>query len=112
MNVSEQVLEPRILRGYEILMNGDEPKQLDDSTFQVSSQSGNGVYLVSIIDEEWRCECPDHMYWGVECKHIHSVKFWLALKNQIVAEVEETIPEIACPLCGSEELKKNGTRKT
>lgn len=52
------------------------------------------------------------MYRGVECKHIHAVKFWLALKDQIISEVEETIPEIACPLCGSEDVKKNGTRKT
>lgn len=108
----EQTLEPRILRGYEILMKGDEPKQLDDLTFQVPSQLGNGVYLVSLVDGEWRCECPDHMYRLVEFKHIHAVKFWLALRDQIVSEVEETIPEIVCPLCGSEEIKKNGTRKT
>ena len=38
-----QSLEPRILRGYEILVNGDEPKQLDEFTFQVTSQSGNGA---------------------------------------------------------------------
>ena len=107
-----QRLEPRIIWGYEILVKGDEPKQLDDSTFQVPSQSGNGVYLVSLIDGEWRCECPDHIYRLVECKHIHAVKFWLALKDQIVSEVEETIPEIACPLCGSEEVKKNGSRTT
>lgn len=64
------------------------------------------------MDDEWRFEYPDHMYRGVECKHIHAVKFWLALKEQIASKIEEIIPEIACPLCGSEEVKKNGLRKT
>ena len=100
-----QNFEPRVLRGYEILMNSDEPEQLDASTFQVPFQLGNGVYLVSLIDSEWRCECPDHMYRLVEGKHIHAVKFWLALRNQIVSEVEEAIPEVSCPVCGSEEIK-------
>jgi len=107
-----QELESRILRGYSILVKGDEPKQLDASTFQVPSQSGKGVYLVSIVDGEWRCECPDHVYRDVECKHIHAVKFWLALRDQIVSEVEEKVSEVACPLCGSEKTRKNGSRKT
>ena len=38
-----QSLEPHILRGYEILLIDDEPTQLDEFTFQVSSQSGNGA---------------------------------------------------------------------
>lgn len=108
----EQQLDPRIMRGYSILAKGDEPKQLGDSTFQVPSQSGNGVYLVSFVNDEWRCECPDHMYRDVVCKHIHAVKFWLALRDQIVSDLEEVISEIVCPLCDSDETKKNGTRKT
>lgn len=48
----ERTLDPRIMRGYSILVKGDEPKQLDDSTFQVHSQSGNGVYLLALVDGE------------------------------------------------------------
>ncbi len=86
--------------------------KIDDYTYSVLSQSGNGSYLVSVVDGEWRCECPDHTYRFVECKHIHAVKFWIALREQIFSEIEEEIPEISCPLCGSSEVKKNGSRKT
>lgn len=110
--IEQDQLNPREMRGLQIIAKGDNLKQVNESTFQVPSQSSNTIYLVSFVEREWRCECPDHMYRGVECKHIHSVKFWLALRNQIVSEVEEKVSGIICPLCESREIKRNGKRKT
>ena len=38
-----QALEARMERGFEIISKDVEPKQSGNSTFQVPSQSGNGV---------------------------------------------------------------------
>jgi len=106
----------RIIRGYAILAKGCEPKQLDEATFRVPSQSGNGSYLVAFIDGEWRCECPDHQYRRVVCKHIYAVKFWVALREKIASEgvfrLEEVTEKPRCPYCGSPKAVKNGRRKT
>lgn len=43
--------------------------------WEVPSQSHDGKYLVNLTREY--CSCPDHVETGVECKHIHAVKFTL-----------------------------------
>ena len=75
--------QPRIMRAYAILAKGDQPKPLGDDNYLVKSQSGNGNYLVSKIDGQWSCECPDFKFRKIECKHINSVRFWLALRKKV-----------------------------
>jgi transposase-like protein len=109
--------KPRIMRGYAILAKGDQPRPLGNNTYLVPSQSGNGDYHVIHHNSEWRCECPDHYYRKVECKHIHAVKFWLALKDKINQENEftlyrEIVEKPNCQYCGSPDVIKNGSRKT
>jgi uncharacterized Zn finger protein len=31
----------------------------------------------------WRCECPDHRYRNVVCKHTHAVVFFLTLGDRV-----------------------------
>jgi hypothetical protein len=49
----------RILRGQSMIEKGFEPTQIDDNTFQVTSQSGNGLYTVLHKYNAWTCDCPD-----------------------------------------------------
>ncbi len=115
----------RILRGQSMIEKGFEPKQIDDITFQAPSQSGNGVYTVLHKYNAWSCDCPDFTYRHIECKHIHAIRFWQMLKEQLVAEqwkeaekIEAEIEAVtnyehlSCLYCGSEDIIKNGTRKT
>ena len=111
------VFEPRIVRGYSILAKGDEPQRLDEQTFVIPSQSGNGKYLVRSEASKWRCTCPDHTYRNVECKHIHAVKFWLALKRKMdeegVFDFHNRVREKpSCVYCGSPDVVKNGNRRS
>lgn len=104
---------PRVVRAYAILAKGDEPKPLGEQTFQVPSQSGNGKYLVIRQGDAWGCECPDHKFRGVECKHIHAVKFWLSLKDKL--KESETFkfdsPKITqCKFCGSPSIIRYGRK--
>lgn len=63
---------------------------------------------------EWKCECPDHVYRAVECKHIYAVKFSLTLRERVALEnigfEELCIPE-TCKFCGSTNIIKRGYRK-
>lgn len=118
----------RMLRGQNIINNGVTPTVLSRNTFEIPSQSGNGIYKVTRNSENqsgWSCECPDHTFRGVECKHIHAIKFWIALKEKLtILQQEETqtlqteiqanidYNEFVCVFCGSENITKHGTRKT
>lgn len=115
----------RILRGQSMIEKGFEPTQINDNTFQVPSQSGNGLYTVLHKYNAWTCTCADFTYRHIECKHVHAIRFWQQLKEQLVAEqwaeAEKIEAEIEastnyehldCVYCGSEHIIKNGTRKT
>jgi transposase-like protein len=111
-----ETTQPRVMRGYAILAKGEEPKPLAENTFLVHSQSGNGNYNVTLIEDEWHCECPDYQFRNVACKHIHAVRFWLALRKKIekssIFNLGEEIQEAKhCRFCGSPMIIKQGMRK-
>jgi len=103
---------PRELRGLEIINKQDSQiETVSDYDYEVLSQSGNGTYLVSHTEDEWICECPDHRFRGVKCKHIWAVELSLKLKEQI--KKNTVIPQIAiseCIFCHSGNTKKYGVR--
>ena len=77
-----QELKPRKQRGFAIVAQANQIKQLEIHTFKVRSQSGNGQYVVT-NGKGWDCSCPDCIYREIECKHVFAVKFWLGLKEKI-----------------------------
>ena len=115
----------RILRGQSMVEKGFEPIQIGNNVFEVPSQSGNGLYTVLHKYNAWSCDCPDFTYRHIECKHIHAIRFWQTLKEQLVAEQWEEAEKVeaeieatrgyerlTCSYCGSEHIIKHGTRKT
>jgi len=103
----------RELRGLEIAKaKTNQISRIDHVTYQVLSQSGNGEYAVCLSEDEWRCECPDHRFRGVKCKHIWAVEFSLKLREQVRKNI--VIEEVAisnCVFCHSSNIKKFGVRK-
>ena len=109
-------MNPRELRGMEMLSNGDTPKVVDEETFIVPSQTNGNKYSVKHL-EAWTCTCPDYLHRGVVCKHIALTQMWLKLRNRLdtdngVMELEEEITGKGCPKCKSRNVVKNGNRKT
>jgi len=100
-------------RGLEIVHKRENQiNRIDYATHKVLSQSGNGEYAVCLSEDEWRCECPDHRFRGVKCKHIWAVEFSLRLREQVRKNV--VIEEVAisnCIFCHSSNIKKFGVRK-
>ncbi len=49
--------------------------------FAVKSQSGIGVYRVE-NNRGWKCNCPDHVTRGVDCKHILATRYYLEAQHE------------------------------
>ena len=106
------VKNERMMRGLAIVEDKDKQvKRIDNLNYKVLSQSGNGTYLVSRTEDEWICECPDHRFRSVKCKHIWAVEFSLKLKEQVKKDtVIEQIAISECIFCHSANIKKYGVR--
>ncbi len=109
-------MDNREIRGYSILAKGDTPQAISKEEFLVPSQSSDKKYKVTHI-EGWTCECKDFKYRKQTCKHIHSIRFWLKLRDGVssneLMELENDIEGTnSCPNCNSLNIVKNGSRKT
>jgi len=110
-----KLLTTREERGKAIVKLQNQIKRVDECVYVIKSQSGNGEYVVTKVDKEWICECPDNKFRHVKCKHVFAVEF----SSQIRAEVQtnrasQVIQEInikSCRYCGSSNLKKDGIRR-
>jgi hypothetical protein len=52
----------------------EDIEQINPQTYFVRSQTGRSGYAVTRAGRNWVCDCPDHKYRQVECKHIHAVE--------------------------------------
>jgi transposase-like protein len=102
----------RELRGLEIAKAKESQiSRVDYSTYKVLSQSGNGEYVVCLSEDEWRCECLDHRFRGVKCKHIWAIEFSLKMREQVRKNI--VIEELAISnriFCHSSNIIRYGVR--
>ncbi len=108
-NASEQM---RVVRGYAIISKGDVPQKVNENTFTIPSQNGNGEYKVT-KGNKWKCTCPDFKDRKKDCKHIHAVKFYLEFNKKVKIENKGKVSErLNCPYCNSEDTIGWGKRQT
>ncbi|MEP0824001.1 MAG: DDE-type integrase/transposase/recombinase [Nitrososphaera sp.] len=128
----------REMRGMEMARAiSDKPdvaiQRLNKLTYKVKSQSDaskfytvikqySKTYGDNMRDGKWTCDCPDHTFRNVICKHIHAVLFSKLLRkkvyqdNLIQTPINQNIIDankvgkIVCQRCGSENHKKWGVR--
>ena len=107
----EELENLREQRGSEIAHKREsQVNRIEENFYTVLSQSGNGEYAVSMVDNEWICECPDNKFRHVKCKHIFAVEFSKSLRAAIRRITPlENLTE--CIHCGSSNLMKYGLRK-
>ena len=100
-----------MMKAQAIVKLGNQVKRLDDQTYQVSSQSGNGLYSVVRRGRGWRCSCPDHIYRELKCKHIWAVEFSQALRAEVSNQViVKPLSLETCVYCESSLIVKHGLR--
>jgi len=103
---------PRELRGLEIIGKGNQIKRITPAMYRVNSQTNHGSYLVVKEGNDWSCECSDHKYRGVMCKHIYAVCFSLNLRQRVTVQNLgiENVAREGCRICGSSNVIKLGLR--
>jgi len=103
--------DPRETKGFAIAALGNQIQRINERTYRVKSQNGNGSYLVIKDGSEWSCQCPDFQYRGLKCKHIWSVEFSLALREKVASQIViEPANFQVCPTCHSDLIVKHGVR--
>lgn len=73
-------LNSREVRGKEISDQG-RVKKVNDNSFKVKSQSGNGAYEVKSAPNGMTCTCPDFVYSCSRCKHIVATRYYLGVEK-------------------------------
>jgi putative transposase len=107
-----QLTTSREERGQAIANVSGQVNRLEEYIYSVKSQSHNGEYRVSKIEDEWVCECPDNKYRHLICKHIFAVDFSNQLRKKVASNrVIQEVNVSNCQYCGSSNLKKDGLRK-
>ncbi|WP_042683962.1 DDE-type integrase/transposase/recombinase [Candidatus Nitrosotenuis chungbukensis] len=102
---------PRQTKGEEIANKPNQVTRIDDSHYRVKSQTINTWYDVIVTENGWNCNCPDHTYRQVCCKHIHAVEVSIKLRKEIEKTIViEPIKTDSCPKCKSISLVKHGIR--
>jgi len=99
-------------KGKEIAEKNDLHR-VDQNTYRVRSQSKNKVYNVVKTNNGWICDCPDHIFRKVCCKHIHAVEFSIRIRKEVREKNKVVIQPItvsACLFCHSKNIKKFGIR--
>jgi putative transposase len=110
--MTAQLITTREERGQAIAKLSGQINRIDEYTYTVKSQSGNGEYCISKVCGEWLCECPDNAFRHVKCKHILAVEFSKAFRAEVAINRVLPIESFAkCVFCGSSNLKKDGLRK-
>lgn len=109
-----EIENPRIMRGLAIAAQARHVRRKDNQTFRVKAQSRGGSYVVTRQGSEWTCNCPDHYYRKVECKHIHAAKMELAMGDslEIFETYKQTQENSKCRYCGSDNIERYGYRYT
>jgi transposase-like protein len=107
MITTKELEERREQRGLEIVNKESQITRINDTVYKVLSQSGHGEYMVCFSRNEWHCECPDHRFRDVKCKHIWAVTFSLKMREHVRQNVViEEVSVSCCKLCHSSNIKR------
>lgn len=86
-------------------------RRIYHKAYRVISQSGKGFYHIKMGKQGWICECPDHIYRGIRCKHILAVEISYNLRREVeIAKVEPVVIAESCIYCKSPRIVKDGLR--
>jgi transposase-like protein len=105
-------LTTREERGKAIAEKENQIEKIDNDCYIVRSQSSSKLYHVIRTDAGWRCDCADHIFRHVKCKHIFAIELSNLIRREV--ETKRVIQEVNvknCQYCGSSNLKKDGIRR-
>ena len=98
-------------KGKQIALKSDLIR-LSDYHYHVHSQTSNRDYDVIKTGKIWTCNCADHKFRHVCCKHIHAVEYSIKIRevrerNKVIIS---PITVSSCSFCHGVNIKKAGIR--
>ena len=102
----------REIKGKQIASRHDLIR-ISDNFYHVKSQTTKREYNVVKTNNSWQCDCPDHIFRHVCCKHIHAVEFSQKMRDEVREQNKVTIQPVIisnCLFCKSDKIKKFGIR--
>lgn len=98
-------------RGTQIAQQENRIHRIEENLYQVKSQSTDSTYEVLNTSLGWICQCPDHIFRGVKCKHIWAVEISEKLRQKVSENrIIQPINTSSCIFCHSENIVKNALR--
>jgi putative transposase len=114
-DIDKPIVLTREEKAQDIVHQKGAIERIDEKTYQVKSQSGNGHYvIISTPESGWRCSCPDAVYRFAKCKHSLAVELSFELRKEVAQTAQIVIQEIknlACRFCGSDKIVKKAKRQ-
>jgi len=116
--MSPTKVNPREQKGFTIAQLDGAVKRIDDSTYQVRSQSSaKKFYDIVAIESGWKCSCPDYVFTAerndgiAKCKHVFAVEFSLSLRKAVeIKRISPIVQTDNCIYCQSTSIVKDGLR--
>lgn len=107
----QETINWRERRGLTIAQLDGQVRRIDEFSYKVKSQSGNGEYDVLASELGLLCNCPDSMFNGEKCKHAFAVEISLKLRKTVeVARIQPITNTANCIFCNSSNIVKHGIR--
>jgi len=103
-------MNQREIRGKEITEKNNQIRRLNESHYEVKSQSRNKIHDVIGTESGWSCSCEDNYFRKFCCKHIHAVEISLKLRKIVESKIINPIETNCCVYCKSDNIKKAGIR--
>ena len=100
-------------KGKQIALKADLVR-VRDYFYKVTSQTSKRQYNVIKSNDVWHCDCPDHKFRKICCKHIHAVEISIQMRQKVAEEQKVTIKPITvskCQFCHGSNIKKFGIRR-
>ncbi len=105
-------MNQRQIRGKEIVEKQNQIRRLNETHYEIKSQSRGIIHDVVGTEFGWSCSCEDHQFRKICCKHIHAVEISLAIRKQVKQKVVlDSVNIDSCISCKSENIIKRGIRK-
>lgn len=99
-------------KGKQIALKSDLIR-VSDYHYKVHSQTSNRDYDVIKTNNVWHCNCADHTFRHVCCKHIHAIEISIKIRDEVRQKNKVVISPVTisdCIYCHSTNIGKDGLR--
>jgi len=103
-------MNTRQTRGKSIVEKNDQIRRINESHYEVNSQSREIIHDIVGTEFGWSCSCEDHQFRKTCCQHIHAVEISLSIRKEVKKHIIDTVNTDCCQFCKTDNIVKWGVR--